>query len=239
MIYPLSTVALGPLLLTQGYVVRRRIVKLPEPPGVRAGITGSGLELRLLITGDSAAAGVGADHQDDALLGHTIAGLSDAFQVHWRLEATTGHRTADTLTCLRKLEAQRFDVVVTSLGVNDVTTGRTLSTFRLQQRELRALLRDRFGASLLIISGLPPMHLFPALPQPLRWYLGRRAREFDRVLRDDAGVEAGSHWIGHDLTPVPGVVASDGFHPGPATYQEWGRRVAAVVRGDRSTRAGD
>jgi hypothetical protein len=35
------------------------------------------------------------------------------------------------------------------------------------------------------LSGLPPMHRFPALPQPLRWYIGSRARDFDRALAAD------------------------------------------------------
>jgi hypothetical protein len=28
------------------------------------------------------------------------------------------------------------------------------------------------------------MHRFPALPQPLRWYVGSRARDFDRALEE-------------------------------------------------------
>jgi hypothetical protein len=35
-----------------------------------------------------------------------------------------------------------------------------------------------------------------AVPQPLRWYLGRRAREFDLVLREDAGA------VGHRHVPA-------------------------------------
>jgi hypothetical protein len=38
-----------------------------------------------------------------------------------------------------------------------------------------------------VLSGLPPMHRFPALPQPLRWYVGSRARDFNRVLAELAG----------------------------------------------------
>ena len=55
---------LAPLLWAQGVHTRRKTVVLPEPPGPRSGRTGSGSMLRLLIAGDSAAAGVGVDHQD-------------------------------------------------------------------------------------------------------------------------------------------------------------------------------
>jgi hypothetical protein len=87
---------------------------------------------------------------------------------------------------LRREAAERFDVVVTSLGVNDVTGSRSLATWRRQQEQLVELLAARFGARLILLSGLPPMHRFPALPQPLRWYLGSRARDFDRVLAEVA-----------------------------------------------------
>ena len=57
MIHQLLTVALGPVLLMQGLAVRRRVPKLPEPPGAREGTTGDGPPLRIVIVGDSAAAG--------------------------------------------------------------------------------------------------------------------------------------------------------------------------------------
>lgn len=59
----LLTLLLGPLLLYQGFRVRRNILLLPEPPGERTGTAGSGPLLRLLVTGDSAAA-----HQQSACL---------------------------------------------------------------------------------------------------------------------------------------------------------------------------
>jgi serine protease Do len=50
----LLTLLLGPLLLYQGRRVRRNIPLLPEPPGERTGVAGTGPPLHLLVTGDSA-----------------------------------------------------------------------------------------------------------------------------------------------------------------------------------------
>ncbi|RMD81354.1 MAG: SGNH/GDSL hydrolase family protein, partial [Candidatus Dadabacteria bacterium] len=66
MFEPLATITLGPLLLWQGWRVRLNVPRLPEAPGPRQGRAGKGPLLRLLIVGDSAAAGVGAAHQDEA-----------------------------------------------------------------------------------------------------------------------------------------------------------------------------
>ena len=59
----LAKVLLGPVLLAQGIYTRRMTPRLPEAEGERQGEAGSGDVLRLLIVGDSAAAGVGAATQ--------------------------------------------------------------------------------------------------------------------------------------------------------------------------------
>ena len=143
--------------------------------GAAEGATGEGAPLRVLVLGDSAGAGVGAASQDEALTGRIVAGLVDRFRVEWRLVARTGATTASTFRHLERAEAFATDVVVTSLGVNDVTGNVGVERFLRQQAALFALLRGKFGARLILASGIPPMDRFPALPQPLRWYLGARA----------------------------------------------------------------
>lgn len=227
---PLATVLLGPVLLLQGRRVRREVPRLPEPPGERAGVTGDGPRLRLLVVGDSAAAGVGAAHQDEALTGQLVRVLSPRFELHWRLEAKTGATTASAIEHLRSLPAEPFDVAVTSLGVNDLTAGRRLPAWLQEQAALRDLLRGRFGVGRLLVSGLPPVHAFPALPQPLRWYLGARARAFDLALRQSLAHEPGARHVGFDGEhDVPSMMASDGFHPGPPVYAAWARRLADAL----------
>lgn len=202
--------------------------------GARAGARGSGPLLRLLVAGDSAAAGVGAQTQEEALSGCLVAGLADSFQVKWKLLAFAGATTADLLDHLEKLPAEDFDVVVTSLGVNDVTGRRSLSDWRREQGQLIALLENKFRARHILLSGLPPMHRFPALPQPLRWYIGSRAQDFDRALASLADRQARCEFVklGYAMME-PQAMAADGFHPGPAIYRLWAgelvRRIVARV----------
>ena len=63
----------------------------------------------------------------------------------------------------RPLAPARFDAALTSLGVNDVTSGATRRAWRRRQEQLQKLLRERFGVRHVIVSGLPPVHRFPAL----------------------------------------------------------------------------
>jgi lysophospholipase L1-like esterase len=228
--HALATIALGPVLLAQGRYTRRTTPLLAEPEGAREGAAGSGPRLRLLIVGDSAAAGVGAPTQDEALSGQIAVALAPTFRLQWRLLAFTGATTADMLLRLRQEAAADYDVVLTSLGVNDVTGRCSLSEWRQQQGELVELLAGRFGARHILLSGLPPMHRFPALPQPLRWYIGSRARDFNRVLAALAASRSGCEFLalGHEMMDVS-AMASDGFHPGPAVYALWARAAARRI----------
>lgn len=220
---------LGPLLLAQGRWVRRVTPELPEPEGPREGIAGEGPTIRVLVLGDSAGAGVGAASQDEALAGRIVAGLRDRFRVEYRVVARTGATTASTLKHLERIEAFRTDAVVTSLGVNDVTSDVGVEDFIARQATLYATLREKFGARYILVSGLPPMRSFNALPQPLRWYLGERARELDRALAASLPDGLGAHHLPLFRHLDRSLLASDGFHPGPAAHAQWGAAAAERI----------
>jgi lysophospholipase L1-like esterase len=192
-------------------------------------MTGRGAALSLLVAGDSAAAGVGAAHQDEALLGQIVKRLQDRYRVSWNLQAKSGDTTADTLERLDALESRRFDVAVTSLGVNDVIAMTTRADWRARQTALWQLLRQKFCVETLIVSGLPPMHEFPALPQPLRWHLGSRATEFNADLAAEVEADGRAHFVDLRDDADVSLAASDGFHPGPGVYSLWAERAARII----------
>lgn len=227
--YPLITLGLAPLLLPQGRRVRRDTPRLPEAEGPRQGVAGSGAILRLLVLGDSAAAGVGARHQDEALAGQLVQALSERHTVHWRLLATTGHAMHDVLADLEKSGAERFDVVVTSIGVNDATAGTSLKRWKTQMQQLLSLLQEKFSAQHILVSAVPPMHHFPALPQPLRWYMGLRAQRLNRAMSLQLENHAQALLVSAEFPLEDGYMASDGFHPSPLAYAAWAAQLQTAI----------
>ena len=105
MLEPLARIALGPLLLAQGAWVRRVTPRLPEAAGPRSVCTGAGPALSLLVTGDSSAAGVGVDTQEEALAGQLAARLAAARRVRWTVLARTGLDTRELAALLESLPA--------------------------------------------------------------------------------------------------------------------------------------
>lgn len=232
----LSKLLLAPLLLWQGWRVRRKALRLPEAQGARCGQAGSGeLRLRLLIVGDSSAAGVGAPSQDQALAGQLSQALGRRLDgaVHWQLLACTGHTTADALQALASLEAgalQPADVLVTALGVNDVVAQVRRRDWLRALAELDRLARERAGVRYTLHSAVPPMHAFPLLPQPLRWVLGAHALRLNRALGRALLVEPqrGLQSLPAHLHGAAAAryMAEDGFHPAPAGYALWAEALA-------------
>jgi lysophospholipase L1-like esterase len=219
-----------PLLLVQAIGVRRKTPRLPEPPGDRSGIFGSGPDLRLLIIGDSAASGVGAECQRQALSGQLVSFLGGHFRVSWRLDAETGRTIKDVVTLLAAAPTEKVDVTVASVGVNDVTRATPVKRWISRHDKLIDIAAKKLDCRHVLLSSIPPMHLFPALPQPLRWFLGERARRLNTELERHLAGCPGCRVVSPDFPPEPAFMASDGFHPGPAAYSHWARHLAAIIQ---------
>lgn len=225
----LGLTLLGPLLWAEGKYVRRVTPQLPEPPGAREGTIGQGPLLRLLIAGDSAAAGVGAASQDEALCGRLVGRLRPHFTLEWRLLAINGLDSPGLVKLLEETPADRFDVVLLSIGVNDVTSLRSPSQWLKWQDKLASVIRSRFEPQLLIHSAIPPMHGFTAMPQPLRWFMGRWALEMNQRLEATLSgkTERLLHWPFREAATEG--LAADGFHPGPVGYDLWAEGLSKVI----------
>lgn len=181
------------------------------------------------MIGDSAAAGVGAATQRDALSGQLTSRLVSRFRVEWKLWATSGHTTGDLLAALQTREPEPFDIVIVSVGVNDITTGLSVSAWIGRQRRLIDTLRERHRAPRILFTHMPPMQMFPSLPQPLRWYLGARAAHFDRSMAELVKHTPGCELITIQPALEPQHLASDGFHPGPSAYAAWANSLFLAI----------
>jgi len=227
---PVVTALLAPVLIAQGFYTRIVTPKLPEAEGAREGLAGTGDPLKLLILGDSAAAGVGVERQHQALSGQLVSKLSTDRLIEWRLEAEAGLKTSDIIKKLQQLKPFNVDVVIVSLGVNDVTGNVKLKTWLILQDQLRSLLVAKFGAKTILLSSIPPMERFPSLPQPLRWYLGRKSKAFNSELLRQASDFSEIEYMDISFPLEEGFIAKDGFHPSGMAYDHWSDLVVKEIR---------
>ncbi len=227
--YYATTALLVPLLVTQAIWVRRTALQLPEPVGKRSGSCGKGSELQLLIVGDSAAAGVGVNEQNDALACQLAAKLATKHHVHWSLIANTGNTSLDIIKELRLLPAQPLDYVLVSVGVNDVTYLTRTNHWVTNLNTIIELLNTKFGSPKVLLTGVPPMHLFTAIPNPLRWWLGLRAMRLNELMISLVKGNKESSVLPFDLPFQPEFLAEDGIHPSKLAYQAWADKAADAI----------
>jgi lysophospholipase L1-like esterase len=218
-----------PLLLLQGRRLDRQTLRLLPAYGPPHGsVAGSGTPLRVLAVGESTAVGVGVDSHEEAVASrfsqavNARTGRAVVWEAAGRCGATVREGHAHVLP--RIPHAPR-DLVLILFGANDTLARRSAQDFARDLAALIADLRVRVGDASILVSSVPPMETFPALPRPLNTYLGARARWLDQAA---AELDLPGVWhapVNIDMEPV--LFAEDGFHPGPIGYQVWGENLAA------------
>lgn len=222
---------LSPVLVAQAITTRARLPRLPEPAGQRQGVAGQGTPLRLLVAGDSSAAGVGVGRQTDALAARLAKRLAQAAsaRVQWQLCARSGLTTAQTLALLRAEWPAAADVAVVITGVNDVVDQISSRRALAAREALANWLRNGWGCQHVVFAPLPPVHHFPGLPQPLRWVAGTDARRHNQALIDWVPTREDVSLVDMEMPLNPGVMASDGFHPGEPVYRYCANAIALHI----------
>ena len=239
MLNNIVTFVCAPLMLLQAIWLRFKVVRLPEPEGKRSGTGNNNLltekaeleSVKVLILGDSAAAGVGVTRQEEALSGHVIKSLSKSFFVDWRLEAKSGYTTQDAIVHAQNLPPGSYDIVLLSLGVNDVTSVVGTKKWLSVQAQLVDLLKDKFSPQMILMTAVPPFSLFPAIPNPLRHFLAKKAHNFNDQLEEFCTNDDTLHYLSVDFPLDTGYFAIDGFHPSAKGYALWGESASNVING--------
>ena len=186
MLFKVVRALLSPWVRRQGQAVQRRAASLPEPAGNREGVSGTGkVCLRVLIVGDSSAAGVGAESQSQALSGRLGEALSQRLggAVVWQVIARRGDNTAQSTEALRRLPLRPADVMVTTLGLTDMIAQVSTRRWLEQLDELDRAAARLAGVQHIVHCGMPPVHSF-ALPNPLRWVLVHGQRRYNQALAE-------------------------------------------------------
>lgn len=226
-----------PFLLPQALYVRKTAPRFAPAGGPSEGMWGNGTRTRLLAVGDSIIAGVGASELSKALVGQTAAAIAASLNccVSWQAHGISGYNSTKILDhLLPALPDVTADYIIVSVGVNDITG---LTTLRKWRQNL-SLLLDKLHAhspdAVIAVAGMPPMHVFPLLPQPLRATFGMRSRSFDEVAKKVVeGLPKAVH-VPLDFEPEPHKFSPDGYHPSEDSYVEFGRYMADGLIGIQS-----
>lgn len=239
--------ALGGLtLLVEAVLAGRREYLQPDSAPPAEGEYGdkSLSPLRLVLLGDSTAAGVGARRRGETVGARLAKALSPTHHVQVRNVAVSGSKCSDLSPQVSRALLQRPDVAVILVGANDATHG---TPPPLAARHLgHALHRLAQAGVPTVVGTCPDMAVRGFLP-PLRQVVDWQGRQ---IARAQAAACARHHAASVDLAKLagpafhrdPGLLSEDEFHPGPRGYQVWADvllpEVRAAVDARRSTAHG-
>jgi len=248
------------LMLPQALYVKRTTKRLMEATGPRYGKTlGKGPGIRLLHVGESTVAGVGVSDMQQGFTANLASSMNQSSQqqIHWQVLGVNGIKIGELLNQLQQETLNECDIALVTMGVNDTTKLTSLNKWREQIRltinqlltltqgpiiftqvpamaqfpALPAPLKYLLGlrAKLLEFTQVPAMAQFPALPAPLKYLLGLRAKLLDVELQRVCKNHNRAHYVSSKPSIEPHLMAEDGYHPSEQGYQEWAKSIGPSI----------
>ena len=223
--------ALFAVLKGEARLARRRIPQAVEDPPptddtvwVAPGANRRRRPVRLVVLGDSTAAGYGVARARDTMAARVALGISYASRrpVTLRNVAVVGAESGNLEEQVTKLDGVVADLAVISVGANDVThrVKHTVAVSHLEQAVIQ--LRER-GLEV-VVGTCPDLGAIKPIAQPLRHFARREARRL-AAAQTVAAVGAGGRTVslGDLLGPVfdsaVEMFSDDRFHPSAVGYQ--------------------
>ncbi|MGY6557864.1 MAG: SGNH/GDSL hydrolase family protein [Nitritalea sp.] len=203
-------------LRRQGQALRERVLRL-KPQSERLALPGKDWR-RVLVIGESTAAGVGASSAETSF----AACLHRALDAEYALfnVGKNGLRAGalPSLYAKHGLSEERFTAIVLLIGANDCFRLSSPQRYYIHLMECMQQLRANHPEAPILLLDLPPVHLFPALDgvlaKVMRVQRGLLRATTQKLLRFLPQVQ----FIAYPEKFPPDFFASDGVHPSDAGY---------------------
>ena len=226
-----------PVYVWQGLQTRRRVERMRPPAGLTSGLYGAGsveeTAVRLLVLGDSSAAGVGVDQIDDSLgpkLAERIVALTGR-SVFWRAVGANSAVSAEIRDhVVPNLAREAFTHIVLMIGTNDAKNFHGGRRFKKSFGGLLYALKAKWPEARIVWSPPVDMKRVPALPRGLAHVLELRARIIRKI-----GARLCAERGGIVATTLPRVepagFSRDGFHASAEGYAYYANHLVSYVIG--------
>lgn len=223
-----------PLIAMQSLFLGPMAPARPVPAGPNTGsVSAPGQPaFRLGVVGESTAASLGVPSHEKGISGVLARALAAGTQrrVDW---VAFGSRRATIRRIREELVPQLpadCDLVVLLTGLNDVRSHVSVENWRY---DVAATIEDLIVRNRrVLVSGIPPLSTFPALPHPLADYLDERACAMDAVTREVCAARDGVTFAPNRDTfeAHPECLFAEGeHHSHERCYELWARSLAKRV----------
>ncbi|MFA6304298.1 MAG: SGNH/GDSL hydrolase family protein [Patescibacteria group bacterium] len=184
--------------------------------------------------GDSLTAGVGVDQYEQSfpyLLAKKIADAKQPKVITLKTLAVPGAKTADVLTLLPTVIANKPQAVILLIGVNDIHGNVSKDDFKKNYEQIVSELTKKTSAKVYLIN-LPAIGANNLLLLPYNYYFRALTKNFNKVIKELAEQYNLTYIDLH--TPTADVLKHNGnyysvdfFHPSAIGYQHWAEIIYA------------
>lgn len=209
-----------PILYLFGKKLRQKIGRLPAHSEFLS-LQGKQNQANLLIIGESTAAGVGASKQESTyahqlyqLLGKELSVYNlgkNGLQAN-KLKRVLAHGKQEIPFPIEK--------AILLIGANDCFKFTPPSKFRRELKGFIQLLSQTYRTKKIIIPSVPPVHLFPALPAIIRFFLFWHRKMLTMEIQDLAKENDILVYLPLKDNFPKEFFAADGIHPSDLGYQK-------------------
>jgi len=219
------------LIFPQALYIKKITMRLSEAAGPKNGLlSGQEPNLRLLHVGESTVAGVGVENIETGLTVNVAKELNakSKREIEWQIHGVNGIKLSELLNSLKNNPPKDCDIALITMGVNDTTKLTSLGKWKSQINQTIKLLKPLTQGAI-IFTQVPPMIQFPALPAPLKYFLGLRSTLLDLVLKQACQKHSQVYYVSSKPKVEPDFMAEDGYHPSAQGYSEWAKSISPKI----------
>lgn len=218
-----------PLLYFQGKKLRHKINRLPSHSEFLA-LKSHKNAPNILIIGESTAAGVGASRLETTFAFQVRQQLQEGYSVYnLGKNGLRAERLKRLLLHGQQELSSKIQIGVILIGANDCFKFTPPGTFHRELKEFVQLLTQTYGVEKVILSNIPPVHQFPALPWIIRFFLGWHRTLLIREIHHLQKVMPHLKYKAVKQSLDKSFFAVDGIHPSDLGYEAMARQLKEEI----------
>lgn len=209
------------LIKQYSFILRERIFRKGKP-------------FVYVALGDSTVEGIGASTKEKSFAPLVFKSLQKKIKNSQYVNlGVGGAKISDVVgNQLDKAIEVRPDLIVISIGANDITNRTKLSKFKQDFSVLVETLNKRTKA-FIVINNIPDMSLAPAVPRVTVPYVKVQLRRFNEVIKNQSvkvrGILIDLYTQSQFYEGYKELVSSDGFHPSDIGYALWAHTIITRI----------
>ncbi len=222
-------IPLFPLFYFEGKKLRRKVRRLkPYSEYQQLGISDKS---KILIIGESTAAGVGASSSDKTIayrvfkeLGNSTAILNIGKNglLAARLHSLLIHGLDD--------DNWKAETAIILIGANDCFKFTPPGKFYKNLSDFKTTIQAEIGTKQIILPAIPPVNLFPSIPPVLRFFLGWHRKILMAEIQKLANAHDSIFLIDFKMDFPKTFFADDGIHPSDSGYEMMAKEISDTIQ---------